>query len=214
MNKINFQKELEKELAYLSKEGRVPTLLIHSCCAPCSSYVLEYLSNYFHITIFYYNPNISPAEEYEKRAEEQARLIQSMKVKYPMKLIVGEYEPQLFFAMAKGLEKEAEGGNRCFGCYKLRLQKAITLAEELEFDYVTTSLTISPMKNATKLNEIGVAMTEGKRIKWLLSDFKKKEGYKRSIELSLEHDLYRQDYCGCIYSKMESEERRKRQSDK
>ena len=181
MNKINFQKELEKELIKIEKDGRVPKLLIHSCCAPCSSYVLEYLSNYFSITIFYYNPNISPEEEYNTRAKEQERLVQTMNVKHPMKLIVGEYEPQLFFSMAKGLEKEPEGGSRCFGCYELRLKKAIELAEELEFDYVTTSLTISPMKNATKLNEIGMAMTADKKVSWLYSDFKKKEGYKRSI---------------------------------
>lgn len=201
MNKRNYQKELDVLLTGLEREKRVPTLLLHSCCAPCSSYCIEYLSQYFHITIFYYNPNIFPEDEYRKRVEEQKRLIASLPVKYPVSFLEGDYQPEQFFAMAKGLEKAPEGGDRCFKCYEMRLLESVMLAEKMGFDYVTTTLSISPLKNAEKLNEIGERLCEGRAVTYLTSDFKKKNGYKRSIELSREYGLYRQNYCGCVYSK-------------
>ena len=204
---INYQKELDKLIDGFVKEGRVPTLLLHSCCAPCSSYCLEYLANYFHITVFYYNPNISPKEEYERRALEQQKLIEQLQVTYPISFRLGNYDAERFYAMAKGMEQEKEGGKRCFGCYELRLREAAIAAKELGFDYFTTTLSISPHKNAAKLNEIGLAVGNEYNIPYLPSDFKKKNGYKRSIELSKEHSLYRQDYCGCVYSKLEAEQR-------
>ena len=207
MNKRNYQKELDKLLEGFVRDKKVPTLFLHSCCAPCSSYCIEYLSQYFEITVFFYNPNISPEAEYKKRVEEEKRLISELPTKYPVKFLEGEYQPEKFFAMAKGLEKLPEGGERCFGCYEMRLLESIMLAEQLDFDYVTTTLTISPLKNAEKLNEIGERLCEGKKVNYLSSDFKKKNGYKRSIELSKEYDLYRQNYCGCVFSKREAEER-------
>ena len=199
----NYQKELEKILEGLSREGKVPNLLLHSCCAPCSSYVLEYLSDYFSITLYYYNPNISPREEYEKRVREQKMLIGKMPLKHPVNFQEGVYEPDKFYDMAKGMETVPEGGERCFRCYELRLSEAANAAKELGADYFTTTLSISPLKNAGKLNEIGIRLGEQFGVNYLVSDFKKKNGYKRSIELSREYDLYRQDYCGCIYSKQE-----------
>lgn len=208
MNDVrNYQKELDQLIAGFVKEGRVPTLLLHSCCAPCSSYCLEYLTQYFHITVFFYNPNIAPKEEYERRVEEQRRLIEKLPVPYPISFRLGNYDTEVFYAMTKGLEKVPEGGKRCFGCYELRLREAAIAAKELKFDYFTTTLSISPHKNATKLNEIGTAVGEEYEVKYLPSDFKKKNGYKRSVELSKEYDLYRQDYCGCVFSKNEAEER-------
>ncbi|ROR26409.1 hypothetical protein EDD66_108131 [Mobilisporobacter senegalensis] len=198
---INYQKELDKLIEGLEKSGTVPTLLLHSCCAPCSSYCIEYLSNYFHITIFYYNPNISPKEEYDRRVEEQKMLIRKMNTKYPVKFMEGIYEPDKFYAMAKGKEQLPEGGERCYSCYKLRLEEAAKIAEELQFDYFTTSLSISPMKDAAKLNGIGDELSVIYKVSYLNSDFKKKNGYKRSVELSKEYDLYRQDFCGCVYSR-------------
>lgn len=203
MNNRNYQKELEKIIERNQNESRVPRLLLHSCCAPCSSYVLEYLSRYFAITVFYYNPNISPREEYEKRVEEQRRLIERLPVEHPITFLAGEYEPDRFYEMAKGLEKEPEGGKRCFGCYRLRLTEAAKLAKEGGYDYFTTTLTISPLKNAGKLNEIGEELAGIYAVEHLPSDFKKKNGYKRSVELSGEYGLYRQDYCGCVFSKAE-----------
>ncbi len=200
MNQRNYQKELEKIIQKIESESRVPRLLLHSCCAPCSSYVLEYLSRYFDITVFYYNPNIFPEEEYEKRTEELRRLIHELPAVHPIRLKVGPYEPQRFYEMARGLEKEPEGGERCFGCYRLRLEEAARLAREGGYDYFTTTLTISPLKNARKLNEIGEELGEIYQVSHLPSDFKKKNGYKRSIELSKEYQLYRQNYCGCVYS--------------
>ncbi len=205
MNKRNYQKELEVIISELTHESRVPRLLLHSCCAPCSSYVLEYLAQYFDITVYYYNPNITPREEYDKRVAELARLIRELPVKHPVELVAGAYEPELFFSAAKGFEKEPEGGERCFRCYRLRLEAAARLAAEGGFDYFTTTLTISPMKNAGKLNEIGEELGEICRVEHLPSDFKKKNGYKRSVELSSEYQLYRQDYCGCVFSKLERE---------
>ena len=204
----NYQKEMDKIIADLEQEQKVPTLLLHSCCAPCSSYCLEYLANYFKITIFYYNPNISLEEEYKKRVEEQKRLIASLSVKYPVDFMEGRYDTERFYEISKGLEQEPEGGARCFLCYRLRLEEAVKAAKEGKFDYVTTTLSISPHKNAAKLNEIGEELGELYQVQYLPSDFKKKNGYKRSIELSKEYGLYRQDYCGCIYSKQEAERTR------
>ncbi len=197
---MNYQKELDKIIADLEKTGRVPRLLLHSCCAPCSSYVLEYLSNYFEITVFYYNPNIYPETEYTKRILEQQMLIDHMRFKHPVSFIAGSYEKEKFYEMAKGLEHVKEGGERCMKCYTLRLEETARLAKEGEYDYFTTTLSISPLKNATKLNEIGMHLGEQYGVAYLLSDFKKKNGYKRSTELSKEYGLYRQDYCGCVYS--------------
>jgi len=207
MNRRNYQRELEQIIAKNVNESRVPRLLLHSCCAPCSSYVLEYLSQYFEITVYYYNPNISPAEEYEKRAQEQQSLIRRIPAVHPIRLELGPYEPERFYAMAKGLEKEPEGGERCFGCYRLRLEEAAKLAAGGGYDYFTTTLTISPLKNAGKLNEICEELERIYHVKRLPSDFKKKNGYKRSVELSCEYGLYRQNYCGCVYSKAEQMER-------
>lgn len=197
----NFQKELEKKLADISKRGEVPSLLLHSCCAPCSSYVIEYLSDYFKITVFYYNPNISQDLEYHKRVEEQKRFIKEFPAKYQVDFIEGDYKPQEFFDIAKGYEGCKEGGERCFRCYELRLLRTAKEALKGGFDYFTTTLTISPLKNSVKLNEIGLELEKEYGVSYLLSDFKKKEGYKRSIELSKEYNLYRQNYCGCVYSR-------------
>jgi len=199
MNRRNYQKELEAIITKVTNESRIPRLLLHSCCAPCSSYVLEYLSQYFAITVFYYNPNIFPREEYEKRAEEQRRLIEALPAVHPIHLVVGDYEPECFFQRARGLEQVPEGGERCFRCYRLRLEAAARLAREGGYDYFTTTLTISPLKDAGKLNEIGEELAEGTAV-YLPSDFKKKGGYQRSIELSKQYGLYRQDFCGCVYS--------------
>ena len=197
---MNYQKELEKIIDRLSKEEKVPKLLLHSCCAPCSSYVLEYLSDYFEITVFYYNPNIFPENEYTKRILEQQMLIGELECKYPVSFLAGSYDREKFVEMAKGLEHLKEGGERCFKCYELRLLEAARIASEAEFDYFTTTLSISPMKNADKLNEIGNLVGKKYGVAYLQSDFKKKNGYKRSIELSNEYGLYRQDYCGCEFS--------------
>ena len=197
---MNYQKELDKLIEQLQRDGKVPRLLLHSCCAPCSSYVLEYLSNYFEITVFYYNPNIFPENEYTKRILEQQMLIGDMKVKYPVSFLAGNYERERFLALAEGLEHLKEGGERCFKCYELRLEEAAKVAKEGEFEYFTTTLSISPMKNAEKLNEIGNKVGKQYGVKYLQSDFKKKNGYKRSIELSKEYGLYRQDYCGGEFS--------------
>ena len=209
----NYQLELEKIIKKNQNEEVVPSVFLHSCCAPCSSYCLEYLAEYFAITIFYYNPNISPAEEYEKRVEEQRRLIDSLneKTKYKISFVEGEYKPEDFYAMAKGMEELPEGGERCFKCYEMRLREAAVLAKERGFDYFATTLTISPLKNAKKLNEIGEKLGEEYGITHLPSDFKKKNGYKRSVELSKEYGLYRQDYCGCVFSKREYQERMKKE---
>ena len=225
-NKINYQKELEKVLD--KEKERVPTLLLHSCCAPCSSYVLEYLAQYFSITVFYYNPNIYPEAEYEKRVEEQQRLIREMNAKnqlalctddrqekkasgqnikeyHEIRFLAGRFDPQEFYQAVKGLEKIPEGGERCHACFRLRLAEAAKIAKEGNYDYVTTTLTISPLKNAEMLNVIGREAADACGTTWLPSDFKKKNGYRRSVELSAEYGLYRQDYCGCVFSKQERE---------
>ena len=197
---MNYQKELDKTLEKLTKEERVPKLLLHSCCAPCSSYVLEYLSQYFEITVFYYNPNIYPESEYTKRIWEQQKLIDELPAKHPISFMAGQYDKERFYEMASGLEHVKEGGARCMKCYELRLREAAKIAKNAGFDYFTTTLSISPLKKAERLNEIGQRLGEEYEVEYLLSDFKKKNGYKRSIELSKIYGLYRQDYCGCEFS--------------
>ena len=198
---MNYQLKLEEIIEKNKDNKKIPTLLLHSCCAPCSSYCLEYLSNFFKITIFYYNPNITEKEEYLKRVVEQKRLIKELPCKYEIKFLEGNYNPKLFFNLSKGLEREPEKGKRCFKCYELRLQETALIAKKLDFDYFATTLTLSPYKNSNWVNEIGEKLETKYNIKYLYSDFKKKNGYKRSIELSKIYNLYRQDYCGCIYSK-------------
>lgn len=193
----NYQKELERIIAEIKRGDRKPKLLLHSCCAPCSSYVLEYLSEIFDMTLYFYNPNITEKEEYEKRFLEWKRLCAD----FPVKVEEGKYEPEKFLEMAEGMEEMPEGGTRCFLCYEMRMREAARVAAEQGADYFTTSLSISPHKNAAKINEIGERLSEEYGVKHLPSDFKKKNGYKRSIELSKEYHLYRQDYCGCIYSR-------------
>lgn len=185
----------------IEKLETVPTLLIHACCAPCSSYVIEYLSQYFHINILYYNPNITDKTEYDYRLSEEERLINELKVKHKVTLIPGRYEPERYLEAVKGLEGEPEGGKRCEVCFELRLREAAEKCRETGADYFLTTLTISPLKNAEKINEIGEKVAEEYGVKYLPSDFKKKNGYKRSIELSREYDLYRQNYCGCVFSR-------------
>jgi len=197
--KPNFQKELEKVLKKL--EGQTPRLLLHACCAPCSSYVLEYLSNYFKITVFFYNPNITDEGEYKKRVEEVKRLIAEMDLPNEVDVLEGRYEPEEFFEMARGLESEPEGGSRCYECYKMRLKEAAFIAAKYKYPYFTTTLSISPHKNAIWINELGKEMEEEYGGSFLPSDFKKKNGFKRSIELSEEYHLYRQNFCGCVYSR-------------
>lgn len=203
MQKRNYQKELDLVIDNITKKGIRPKLLLHSCCAPCSSYVLEYLTQYFDITLYYYNPNISPESEYKFRISELHRLVSEMGIS--VKIIDGEYKPEAFEEIAKGLENEPERGARCMKCYLLRLEHSAQIAKEQGFDYFTTTLSISPMKNAEALNSIGSALANKYGVPYLFSDFKKREGYKRSIELSREYNLYRQNYCGCRFSKAQAE---------
>ena len=195
---MNYQLEMDKILESLDSKKR---LLLHACCEPCSSYVLEYLTNYFDITILYYNPNIYPKEEFDKRFEELTKLIKELPHSNSIELIEGRYDYNDFLNIAKGREHIPEGGERCFKCYELRMREAAEYAKNNNYDYFTTTLSISPYKNSNKLNEIGELLEKELGIKYLYADFKKKNGYKRSIELSKEYNLYRQDYCGCIYSK-------------
>lgn len=249
----NYQKELDRIIEKIGAAGEcAPTLFLHSCCAPCSSYVLAYLRKYFRITVFYFNPNITEDAEYRKRVAEQKRLIAAynkeltekvsavqagieltdagvahgfgrqtcgeesenrrdgvLNAGYPIAVIEGDYEPQRFFEMAKGLEQCPEGGERCFACYALRLRETAKRAQAKRYDYFATTLSISPLKNAAKLNEIGEKLATELGVAWLPSDFKKKDGYRRSIELSKEYGLYRQDYCGCVYSLAERERQKR-----
>lgn len=192
---MNYQKELEKLISTLDHK---PTLLLHSCCAPCSSYVLEYLEPYFKITVLYYNPNIEPINEYLKRKEEQINFIKNV---HPnISILDVQYDNDLYSEVVEGLEGEREGGSRCYKCYKLRIEKTASLADD-KFEYFGTTLSVSPHKNANFINEIGKELEQKYNSKFLISDFKKNEGYKRSIVLSKEYNLYRQDYCGCKYSK-------------
>lgn len=203
----NYQKELDKIIVGL--DGKRPRLLMHSCCAPCSSYCLEYLSQYFDITIYYYNPNITDPSEYSHRVAEQQRLIEELSadVMRHISFEEGPYDVESFVVISRGLEDVPEGGERCRRCFELRLGKAAKYAADNGFDYYTTTLTISPLKNASVLNEIGMAQGDIYEIPFLPSDFKKKNGYKRSVELSEKYGLYRQNYCGCVYSKQEMERR-------
>jgi predicted adenine nucleotide alpha hydrolase (AANH) superfamily ATPase len=196
---MNYSNLLENKIAEIKAKGEKSRLLLHACCAPCSSYVLEYLRGYFDITLYFYNPNISPKEEYVFRQAELIRLVGEMGL--PITVVSEKYSPEEFFEVSKGLEKEPEGGERCFKCYRLRLLKTAEYAKKNGFQFFTTTLSISPYKNAEKLNEIGKEISEKVGVNYLYSDFKKKNGYKRSIELSKEYNLYRQDYCGCIFSK-------------
>ncbi len=200
---MNYNKEMEEILKKLKEENKVPTILLHSCCAPCSSHVITTLMPYFNITILYYNPNIEPFSEYLKRKEEQIKLLKLIKSPHKLNIIDCDYNNNLFKEMAHDLEKEKEGGIRCFKCYELRLAYTAQKAKENNFDYFGTTLTVSPFKNALKLNEIGFKLQEQYHINYLPSDFKKKNGYKNSIELSKKYNLYRQNYCGCIYSRKE-----------
>ena len=211
VQKVNYQRKLEETIAKEQAEGRVPTLLLHSCCAPCSSYVLEYLSDYFKITVLYYNPNISPAKEYEARVAEQERLIAELPAKHPVSFLAGAYHPEEFYRAVKGLENCPEGGDRCTVCFEMRLREAAETAKQGGYDYFTTTLSISPLKDAERLNSIGGRLAEEYGIGYLFSDFKKKNGYKRSTELSAQYGLYRQDYCGCVFSKEEQARRREGQ---
>lgn len=198
---VNYQRLLDDIIRRLEKSGEVPSLLLHCCCAPCSSYVVEYLSNYFRITTFYYNPNIFPQEEYAHRVAELKRFVAEFPTKYPVKFVEGAYEPERFYAAVKGLEREREGGDRCAKCFALRLEEAAKKARELGCDYFTTTLSISPMKDAALLNEIGSAMGKKYGVGHLPSNFKRRGGFLRSTELSREYGLYRQNFCGCVYSK-------------
>ena len=200
MNKINYQKVLEKIIEDNVKAGIRPSLMLHACCAPCSSYVLEYLSQYFDITIVFYNPNICGIDEYNHRAEELKRFVLEMNFTNPVNVEIEEYNPDEFYQAVKGLEDAKEGGSRCFICYEQRMRYAALMALN-KYDYFATTLTISPLKNAQKINEIGKKLEDELGVKYLYSDFKKKNGYKRSIELSKEYDLYRQNFCGCEFSK-------------
>ncbi len=206
----NYQRELDTILDSLDESGMEPTLFLHSCCAPCSSYVLEYLSRYFRITDFYYNPNISPEEEYRFRASELRRLIHEMGLEDRVTFLEGTYNPAEYYAAVKGLELEPEGGARCEVCFRMRLREAARLAAEGGYDYFTTTLSISPMKDPVLLNRLGEEAAEEFGVCYLPSEFRKKGGYQRSIELSREYDLYRQDFCGCVFSKREAEERRRK----
>ncbi len=201
--KINYQTQLDKIITTLTREKITPRLLLHACCAPCSSYVLEYLTEYFDITLYFYNPNITDPAEYQKRADELSRLISEMPHKNSIELVVCRHDPKPFYELSGGLEALPEGGARCFECYRERLSTtALYMAEHQdEFDYFATTLTVSPHKNAAKLNEIGLELAQKYELEWLPSDFKKREGYKRSIELSAKYSLYRQDYCGCEFSR-------------
>ena len=201
--RVNYQLILDKTLENIVKENRRPALLLHACCAPCSSYVLEYLTKYFDITLFYYNPNISPEKEYSYRVSEVQRLISEMCPQ--VKFVEGRYDPERFFEMSKGLENEPERGARCHKCYRMRLEESAQEALRLGCSYFTTTLSISPQKDSAVLNDIGKSVSEQYGIPYLFSDFKKRGGYKRSIELSAKFSLYRQNYCGCVFSRRQSD---------
>lgn len=203
--KQNYQKILDSELERISQSGKIPTLLLHSCCAPCSSYVLEYLTEYFNIILYYYNPNISPESEYRYRLSELERLISEIPLKNRVEITPAEYNPDIFCKLAEGLEDLPERGLRCQKCIFQRLEKTAEKACELGADYFTTTLTISPYKDSEYINKAGEELQKQYDIKYLFSDFKKRNGYKRSIQLSTEYNLYRQNFCGCIYSKINSE---------
>ena len=206
MNKVNYHQKMLDLIKEHCSESKVPRLLLHSCCAPCSSYCLELLSQYFEVTVFYYNPNIYPPEEYTMRVAEQARFVQELPAKHKISFVEGTYDVEKFYAMAKGMEQLKEGGERCFACYELRLRESAEYAKENGFDFFTTTLSISPLKNAGKLNEIGMKLETEYGVNYLYSDFKKQNGYKRSTEISNEYEMYRQYYCGCVYSKKQRDD--------
>ncbi|MDO4477674.1 MAG: epoxyqueuosine reductase QueH [Lachnospiraceae bacterium] len=220
---MNEQKLLDRILSELNDKRQKaeaagdpydpPRLFLHSCCAPCSSYCLQYMADYFAVTDFYYNPNITEKPEFVKRSRELERLISEMPLHYPVTYVEGPYEPKRFFEAVKGFEDVPEGGERCFICYEMRLRESARLAAEGSYDYFTTTLTISPLKNSAKLNEIGRRLEAEYGVKWLPSDFKKKNGYLTSIELSKQYELYRQNYCGCVFSRREAEAREQAKTD-
>ncbi len=205
----NYQRLTDAALLALADKAP-PTLLLHSCCAPCSSYVLEYLSRYFAITVFYYNPNIYPEGEYRQRIDELRRLLRVLPAENPIELAEGPFDPERFYAIARGRENEPEGAMRCRLCYRLRMEEAAAEAKRRGMDYFTTTLSVGPRKRADWLNEIGAELEKEYGVSYLYSDFKKRGGYQRSVELSKEYGLYRQDYCGCVYSYREREEQKKR----
>lgn len=207
---LNYSKLLESEIQQIRSGGEKPKLLLHACCAPCSSYTLEYLASVFEITLFFYNPNIAPESEYDFRAAELERFIGEHPACKDVRLEVCDYDSAPFFEMAKGYESDSEGGERCKKCYRLRLEKTAEAAVQGGYDYFCTTLSISPYKNAEALNAIGGDLAVKYGVKYLYSDFKKKGGYARSIELSKEYGLYRQNYCGCAFSKAEAENRENR----
>ena len=198
---MNYNNKMEDIIAIEQEKNNIPSILLHSCCAPCSSHVISTLTSYFNITILYYNPNIEPYEEYLKRKEEEIRFLKEYPNINKLDIIDCDYDNDKFKSMSKGLEDAPEGGARCFKCYRLRLEKTAEIAKEKGYDYFGTTLTVSPYKNSSKLNEIGEELEKEYNVKYLYSDFKKKNGYKHSIELSKEYNLYRQDYCGCVFSK-------------
>lgn len=200
MNNRNYQKELDSLIKGQIETQKVPTLLLHCCCAPCSSYVLEYLTQFFRISVYFYNPNIYPASEYKHRVDEIKRLVAELPALHSVEVIEGDFDTQNYYAVVKGHEKDPEGGDRCALCFNMRLESAAKLAKERQFDYFTTTLTISPLKNANLLNQIGEELGAKYGVAFLPSDFKKKGGYLRSIELSKIYNLYRQNYCGCVFS--------------
>lgn len=208
---INYRIEMEREIEALKRAGRRPLLALHSCCAPCSSAVLEQLNDAFQIAVFYYNPNISPEDEFRRRAEEQLRLVREMPLAEDIRAEIGAYDPERFYAAVRGHESDPEGGARCSICFELRLRETAKYARDIGAEYFTTTLSISPLKDASRLNTLGSAIAAEYGLKYLHSDFKKKDGYRRSCALSKEYDLYRQDFCGCVYSKLEAEHRRKNQ---
>lgn len=210
--KQNYQIITDNIIRETIESGKRASLLLHACCAPCSSYVLEYLSKFFDITLFYYNPNISPESEYLRRADEAKRLISDMSLDFCVSYVMGEYTPSAFAELAKGRETMSEGGARCFDCYRLRLERTAQQAQKDGYDYFTTTLSISPHKNAEVLNGIGKELSQKYGVKYLFSDFKKKGGYLRSCQLSKQYGLYRQDYCGCIFSKAAAEARKKKET--
>lgn len=202
MNKINYQKKMEQTIRACCGGERVQSLLLHSCCGPCSTYCIECLAEYFHVAVYYYNPNIDPPGEYELRAREQERFVREFSTRYPVRFVEEEYEREHFYEMARGMEALPEGGARCFACYELRMRKAAAYAVSHGFDFFTTTLSISPLKDAEKINEIGARLErEYAPLRFLCADFKKKDGFKRSVQLSGEYGMYRQNYCGCVFSR-------------
>lgn len=212
MEKINYQRSLDEIIEQLEKTGRASSLLLHSCCGPCSSYILEYLAPYFRIELLFDNPNIQPREEYEKRLEEQKKIIQHIQAPHGLTLHEGIYDTKRYFQAVDGLTHLGEGSERCFACYQFRMESAAQLAVNLSCEYFATTLSISPYKNAAKINEIGEAIAKQFDVKHLPNDFKKRGGYQRSIVLCKEWDIYRQHYCGCIFSQREMEQKQAEQA--